>query len=393
MRLAVDGGRPVRSRLLPYGRQSIGEDDVAAVAEVLRSEWLTTGPAVERFERAFAEVTGGGEAVAVNSGTAALHAALHAVGVRQGDEVIVPPITFAATANAVLYCAGTPVFADVEPDTLLLDPAAVRARLTSRTRAVVAVDYTGHPCDYAALRAAAGPGTAIVADACHALGARFDGTPAGALADVSTFSLHPVKHLTTGEGGVITTADPELARRLRVFRNHGITSDHRERERTGAWAYDMVELGYNYRLSDVQCALGTSQLRKLAGWVERRRGIAARYGEAFGRLDGVETPVVRPGCEPAWHLYVIRLRLERLRADRAEIYRALRAENIGVNVHYRPVPWHPYYQRLGYGTGHWPVAERAYERILTLPLWPGMSDGDVEDVMAAVEKVVGHYLV
>ncbi len=390
--LALEGGTPVRSRLLPYSRQTVDEEDIASVVAVLRGEWLTTGPAVERFERAFAAATGVREAVAVSNGTAALHAAMHAVGIGPGDEVILPPLTFAATSNAVLYQGGTPVFADVDAETLLLSPAQVRARLSRRTRAIVAVDYTGQPCDYQALRAIAGEaGIPLIADACHAVGGSYRGAPVGSLADLSTFSFHPVKHLTTGEGGMVTTNDGVLAAKLRIFRNHGITSDHRQRERTGTWHYEMVELGFNYRLSDLQCALGHSQLRKLPGWVSRRRAIAERYTDAFDCLPGLIPPKVRADCEPAWHLYVVRLELEQLRGGRAEVFRALRAENIGVNVHYPPVPWHPYYQRLGYARGNWPVAEAASERVLSLPIWPGMSDADVEDVVVAVEKVLSHY--
>ena len=252
-RLAIDGGTPIRRTRLPYGRQWLDEDDIAAVGEVLHSDWLTTGPKVGDFEQAFAGFVGAKEAVTVCNGTAALHAAMYAVGIGPGDEVIVPPMTFAATANCVVFQGGTPIFADVNSDTLLLDPAQVESRITPRTKAVIAVDYTGQPCDYDALRTIADRhGLTLVADACHALGASYKGRPVGSLADLSTFSFHPVKHITTGEGGMITTGDPELARRMRVFRNHGITTDHRQREKQGSWFYEMVDLGYNYRLTDVQ---------------------------------------------------------------------------------------------------------------------------------------------
>ncbi len=392
-KLAIDGGPPVRPRMLPYGRQSIDDADIAAVVAVLRSDWLTTGPNVAAFEQDFAGFVGAQEAVAVNSGTAALHAAYHALGIGPGDEVIVPAMTFAATANAVLYQGGTPVFADIERDTLLLDPADVAQRITPRTRAITAVDYAGQPCDYAALRALADKhGLALVADACHAPGASDHGRPVGTLADLSTFSFHPVKHLTTAEGGMITTDDPELARRMRSFRNHGITTDHRQREERGSWAYEMVDLGYNYRLSDVQCALGRSQLKKLAGWVARRQDIARRYTAAFAPGDLLTPLRVRPGVAHAWHLYVIRLHLARLTADRAAVYRALRAEGLGVNVHYLPVHLHPYYrQRLGTGPGLCPAAEAAYGEILSLPIFPTMTDDDVESVIRAVFKVLAAF--
>lgn len=389
-KLAIEGGTPVRQKLLPYGRQSIDEADIAAVVAVLRSDWLTTGPNVGGFERAFAEFVGAKEAVAVNSGTAALHAAYHALGIGPGDEVIVPAMTFAATANAVLYQGGTPVFADVERDTLLLDPADVAARITPRTRAIAAVDYAGQPCDYDALRALADAhGLALVADACHAPGASYRGRAVGTLADLSTFSFHPVKHLTTAEGGMITTDDAELARRMRSFRNHGITTDHRQREERGSWAYEMVELGYNYRLSDLQCALGSSQLKKLSGWVARRQAIAARYSEAFSSSELLSPLRVQPGVSHGYHLYVIRLNLARLIADRAAVYSALRAEGIGVNVHYIPVHLHPFYQqRPGNAPGLCPVAEAAYHEILSLPIFPAMTDDDAESVIRAVGKVL-----
>ncbi len=272
--LAIDGGRPVRQAVLPYGRQSIDEADVASVVEVLQSDWLTTGPKVSEFEQAFADLVDAEEAVAVSNGTAALHAAMYAIGIGPGDEVIVPPMTFAATANCIVYQGGAPVFVDVDPDTLLLDPVQVEARITSRTKAIIGVDYTGQPCDYDVLRVIADQhGLVLVADACHALGGSYKGRAVGSLADLSIFSFHPVKHITTGEGGIITTDDPSLAQRMRVFRNHGITTDHRQRQREGSWFYEMVDLGYNYRLTDLQCVLGLNQLLKLPAWVARRREI------------------------------------------------------------------------------------------------------------------------
>ncbi len=391
-RLAVDGGVPIRPTMLPYGRQWIGEDDVAAVVEVLRSNWLTTGPQVERFEQAFAARVGAKYAVAVSNGTAALHAAAFAAGVGPDDEVIVPPMTFAASANCVRYQGGTVVFADVRPDTLNLDPVRAEAAVTPRTRAIITVDYAGQPSDLDELCGIAERHHfVLIEDACHALGATYRGRRVGAIGHLTVFSLHPVKHITTGEGGVVTTNDPELAARVRLFRNHGITSDHRQREAAGSWFYEMVELGYNYRLTDIQSALGCAQLRKLDAWVARRRQIAARYAAAFSTMPEIEPLDVLHDREPAWHLYVVRLNLDLLRVGRAEVFRALRAENIGANVHYIPVAWHPYYQRLGYAKGQWPVAEAAYERIISLPMFPMMSDRDVDDVIAACRKVVHAY--
>jgi perosamine synthetase len=383
-KLARHGGEPVRPTLLPYGRQTIDDDDLAAVLEVLRSDWLTTGPRVAEFERCFADVVGAREAVAVSNGTAALHAAVYALGIGAADEVIVPALTFAASANCVVYQGGVPVFADVEPDTLLLDPRQVETKITPRTKAIIAVDYAGQPCNYDALRAIANRyGLVLVADACHALGGRYHGRPVGTLADLNTFSFHPVKHMTTGEGGMITTNDAELAQRMRVFRNHGITSDHRQREKTGSWYYEMVDLGYNYRITDFQCALGISQLRKLPMWVTRRQEIARYYAAAFAELLTVRPLAVRPQVSHAYHLYVIQVT-----APRSQVFAALRAEGLGVNVHYIPVHLHPFYrQRFGTGPGLCPVAEAAYEQILSLPIFPRMTDGDREDVVKAVRKV------
>ncbi len=372
---------PQRQDFLPYGRQWLDEEDLAAVREVLQSDWLTTGPKVAEFEAAFAAATGAREAVAVCNGTAALHAAMFALGVGPGDEVIVPPLTFAATANCVVYQGATPVFADVEPGTLLLDPARVAEKMTSRTRAVIAVDYAGQPCRYDELRSLCSRhGLYLVADACHALGATYRGKPVGSLADLSTFSFHPVKHITTGEGGMITTGNEAFAGRMRTFRNHGITTDHRQREKTGSWFYEMTDLGYNYRITDIQCALGLSQLRKMPAWTRRRQEIACRYDAAFAGMPGVHPLEVRPEVTSAYHLYVVQVE-----GDRAQVFAKLRRARIGVNVHYVPVHLHPYYrQRFGTGPGLCPVAEAAYERVLSLPLFPHMSDGDVQDVILAV---------
>ena len=393
--LAVDGGTPVRKTLLPYGRQSIGEDDIEAVVDVLRSDWLTTGPKVAEFEEAFAARVQTKCAVSFSSGTAALHGAAFAAGLKPGDEAITSPMTFAATANCVLYQGATPVFADVSADTLNLDPEEVEARITPRTRALLPVDYAGHPADMdAILELAAHHGLVVIEDACHALGAEYRQRPTGSIADMTVFSFHPVKHLATGEGGMVTTGRPAFAESLRRFRNHGISSDARQRQRDGQWHYEMVVLGFNYRLTDIACALGLSQLKKLEANLLRRREIAARYAAELGTLAGIILPAVRAEVNPAWHLYPIRLNLERLRADRAQIFRALRAENIGVNVHYIPVHLHPYYRdRFGYRGGEYPVAEDAYERLISLPMFHGMSDQDVEDVIAAVKKVVDHYRV
>jgi perosamine synthetase len=382
-----------RTHLLPYGHQSIDDDDIQAVVEALRSDWLTTGPTVAAFEHAVAEYVGAAEAIAIANGTAALHAAMYALGIGPGDEVIVPAMTFAATANAVVYQGGTPVFVDVEPDTLLIDPAAIEARITPRTKAIAPVDYAGQPCDYDALRAIADrQGLSLVSDACHAIGGAYKGRKVGTLADLTTFSFHPVKHITTGEGGMIVTDAAELATRMRYFRNHGITTDHRQRSEKGSWFYEMVDLGYNYRLTDIQSALGRSQLRKLPGWVERRQAIAARYDLAFADMLAVTPLSVSPAVSHAYHLYVVRLDSGVIGLDRAELFAALRDKGIGVNVHYIPVHLHPFYrQRFGTGPGLCPVAEAAYEQIVSLPIFPAMTDQDVEDVITAVSEVASIY--
>jgi perosamine synthetase len=391
--LAIHGGSPVRSALLPYGRQSIDESDIQAVVETLRSDWLTTGPKVAEFEEVIAAWVGAKYAVSFSSGTAALHAATFAAGLQAGDEAITSPLTFAATANCVLYQGATPVFADVLEDTLNLDPEQVAARITARTKAILPVDYAGHPADLDSfLQLSERHGLIVIEDACHALGAEYRGRGVGSVAHMTVFSFHPVKHLTTGEGGMVTTDNPVFAETLRRFRNHGISSDARQRQSAGQWHYEMVLLGFNYRLTDIACALGLQQMKRLDANLARRRQIAARYATDLRNLPGVLPPQTRDDVSPAWHLYPIRLNLVSLAARRAEVFRALRAENIGVNVHYIPVHCHPYYRdRFGYKGGEYPVAEKAYERVISLPMFHGMSDCDVEDVVCAVCKVVSHF--
>jgi perosamine synthetase len=398
------------NQMLPYSRPSISDDDIQAVVEVLQSDWLTTGPMIERFERAAADYVGAAEAVAVSSGTAALHAAVFALRIGPGDEVIVPAMTFVATANCVVYQGATPVFADVDPDTLLIDPARAEARISPRTRAIIGVDYAGQPCDTMRLGAIARKhGLALVADASHSLGASDRGVRSGKLADLSTFSLHPVKPITAGEGGLLVTDDAEFAGRARRFRNHGMTTDHRQRASAGSWHYAMTELGYNYRLTDLQAALGLSQLARLDGWIARRQAIAARYDRAFARLPGVRPLGVRPGVCHGRHLYVVRLGTphaprEAVRhaepdeykagvaaganTHRNAVFAALRAVQIATAVHYVPVHLHPFYrERFGTGPGLCPVAEAAYEEILSLPIFPAMTDEDVDRVIAAMEHL------
>ncbi|MEI6294185.1 MAG: aminotransferase class I/II-fold pyridoxal phosphate-dependent enzyme, partial [Methanomicrobiales archaeon] len=315
--LALSGGSPIRDSLLPYGRQWVDDDDINAVVNVLKSDWLTTGPNIDKFERSFAETVGVKEAVSVSNGTAALHASMYALGICPGDEVIVPPMTFAASVNCILFQGGTPVFADVDNETLLINPDQVESKITHRTKAIIAVDYAGQACDYDTLTDIANTHKIhLVDDACHALGGHFNDKPVGSLADLNVFSLHPVKHITSGEGGVITTDNSQFAEKMRMFRSHGITSDHRQRELSGSWFYEMVDLGYNYRLTDFQCALAMSQLTKLSGWVKRRQEIARKYDLAFSGMLEITPLGVRKDASHAYHLYVIRLDLDALTADR-----------------------------------------------------------------------------
>jgi perosamine synthetase len=392
--LAIDGGTPVRKTLLPYGRQSIDEADIQAVVDTLRSDWLTTGPKVGEFEEAIAAWVGAKYAVAFSSGTAALHGAAFAAGLKTGDQAITSPLTFAATANCILYQGANPVFADVLPDTLNLDPTQAALRVTSRTKAILPVDYAGHPAELdSILELADLHGLVVIEDACHSLGAEYRNRRVGSIAHMTVFSFHPVKHLTTGEGGMVTTDNPVFAETLRRFRNHGITSGARERQRDGQSHYEMVLLGYNYRLTDIGCALGLQQLTKLEQNLARRRQIASRYDAAFRGMSGLFPPQVRNDVNPALHLYPIRLELEKLSADRDRIVRALRAENIGVNVHYIPVHLHPYYRdHFGYQGGEYPIAEDAYLRLISLPMFHGMNDDDIGDVIQAVEKVLACFL-
>jgi perosamine synthetase len=392
-KLAIEGAQPVRQSLLPYGRHWLTEEDIAAVVQVLRSDWLTTGPAVEAFEREFAEKAGAHHAIAVCNGTAALHTAMHTLSLGPQDEVIVPAITFAASANCVVYEGATPVFADIDPETLLVDVNEVERRITPRTRAIMAVDYAGQPCPYDELNELASRHRlALVADACHAAGASYRGRAVGSLAKLNCFSFHPVKHVTTGEGGMVTTDDAELAIRMRAFRNHGITTDHRQRAEKGQFYYEMTDLGFNYRLTDFQCVLGMSQLRRLDEFIAKRRALAARYDAALAQIPGVRPLGRRSDACHAYHLYVVRLDLDRLTVARDAIFKALRAEGIGVNVHYLPVYLHPFYRkRFGTAPGLCPTAEAAYEGLLSLPIFPAMSDADAEDVIAALDKVLDHY--
>jgi len=388
--LAIYGGEPTRTTLLSYGRHFVDEADIQAVVDTLRSDWLTAGPKVAEFEEAIAAFVGAKYAVSFSSGTAALHAAVYTAGLGPGDEAITTPLTFAATANCLLYQGARPIFADVEPETLIIDPAQVAAGVSPKTRAILPVDYAGHPARLdEILQLADRYGLIVIEDACHALGAEHRGRRVGSVAHMTVFSFHPVKHVTTGEGGMVVTDNAQFAETLRCFRNHGIDTDARSRQAAGRWHYEMVMLGFNYRLSDIACALGLQQLKKLESNLARRRQIASAYTEAFRTVPAIQPPMVRDDVSSAWHLYPIQLELNKLSASREQVFQALRAENIGVNVHYIPVHLHPYYRdRFGYKGGEYPVAEDAYQRLISLPMFHAMTDADVADVIAAVRKVI-----
>lgn len=392
--LAIHGGKPIRERFLPYGRQWIDEKDIEAVVKTLQSDYITTGPKAKEFEEKIAKYVGAKYAVAVANGTAALHAASFAVGIKKGDEVITSPITFAASANCVLYQGGTPVFADIDPKTYNIDPKDIERKITKNTRAIIPVDYTGQAVDLdTILEIAHKYNLTVIEDAAHAIGTEYKGKKVGSIAHMTEFSLHPVKHITTGEGGVITTNDEELYKKLILFRTHGITREKEllQNKDEGPWYYEQLELGYNYRITDFQCALGISQLEKINEYIGRRRKLVKKYNTYLSEIDGVIIPYEAEYSNSSWHLYVIQLELEKLKVGRKEIYEALLAENIGVNVHYVPTYYFPYYQGLGYKKGICPNAEKLYERIITLPLFPKMEEEDLWDVVKAVEKVLEYY--
>ncbi len=393
-KLAVDGGEPVRKDLLPYGHQWIDDDDVRAVTEVLRSEWITQGPLVHAFEQVVAQYCHARYAVAFSSGTAALHGAAFAAGIITGSEIITTPITFVADGNCALYQGGRVKLADIQPTTYNIDPQCIIKTITRKTKAIIPVDFAGQPCDIDEINELAHDhGCCVIEDAAHALGAEYKGKKIGALSDMTTLSFHPVKAITTGEGGMVLTENEEYYDRLQMFRTHGITKDPKKlRKNGGAWYYEMQELGYNYRLTDIQCALGVSQCKKLDRFIQRRREIAQRYNNAFKDLPEIVTPYEKQDVTSAYHIYVIQLQLEKLRVDRKTVFDALRAENIGAQVHYIPVHYHPYYQQnVKYKIGDFPFAERYYERAITLPLFPRMGEHDIEDVVEAVHKVLSYY--
>lgn len=368
---------------IPYGRQNINEDDINAVVEVLKSDFLTTGPKIAEFEEKFADYVGAKYAVAVSNGTAALHIACLAAGLKEGDEVITTPITFAASANCALYCGAKPVFADIDSVTYNIDYREIEKHITSRTKAIIPVHYTGQPCDMDEIHKIAEKyNLFVIEDAAHAVGAEYKGRKIGSLSDMTEFSFHPVKHITCGEGGIVTTNNEKLYEKLKLYRTHGITRNTAEMSRQdGPWYYEQIDLGFNYRITDFQAALGISQLSRVDLFLKRRREIAARYDEAFKNVPGITIPFQMEGKRSAYHLYVIRVD----KKIRRELFEYLRACNIGVNVHYIPVYTFPYYREHGYMNVKCANAEELYSSIISLPIFYDLTDAEQDYV---IDKII-----
>ncbi len=391
---AIFGGDPVRKEKISYGKQWIDDDDVNAVAKILKGPFLTGGPTISKLEERLCEITGAKHAVAVSNGTAALHIACMALGIKEGDEVIVSAITFAASANCVLYCGGTPVFADIRPDTYNIDVEDVKRKITPRTKAIVAVDYTGQAVELdELLKICREKNIYLIEDGAHSIGTKYKGQPVGSYADITTFSFHPVKTVTCGEGGACMTNSEELYKKLKLLRSHGITRDIDEmvNKSDAGWYNEQVMLGYNYRITDFQAALLLSQLDKLKRFSDRRKEIRARYDAAFKDIPGIILQECIPESDTTWHLYVIRLDPDELKCSRREFFDALVAEGICPQVHYLPVYRHSYYEKLGYKKGLCPVAEATYEQIMSLPFYPALSDEEIEDTIRAVKKIAEYY--
>lgn len=378
--------RKTGRKMIPYGRQTIEEDDIQAVVDVLRSDYLTTGPKIAEFEKMVADYVGAKYAVAISNGTSALHAACFAAGIQPGDEVITTPLTFAASSNCVLYCGGTPVFADVDLKTYNIDPEDIRRKITDKTKAIIAVHLAGQPCDMDEIhKIAKEHDLLVIEDGAHALGSVYKGKKVGTLSDMTTFSFHPVKPITTGEGGMIVTDNEEFYQKMMLFRSHGITRDENLMTRNdGSWFYQQLDLGYNYRITDIQCALGCSQMRKLDRFLARRKEIVTRYNEAFADCENIIIPYQLPETESGWHLYIVQVK----NCDRRKVFEALREQGIAVNVHYIPVYMHPYYQEHGYKDVHCKNAEEVYSHIISLPLYPTLMVEEQEYVIETLKHVI-----
>ena len=373
-------------KAIPYGHQQIDGSDIAAVARVLKSDWITQGSAVEQFEQAIARYCKVKYAVAFSSGTAALHGAYAVAGIGPGDEVITTPMTFAATANAIVYCGGKPVFADIQEDTPNIDPEEIKKKITKRTKALAPVDFAGHPAELDSIKKIAREHNLfVIEDAAHALGSEYNGKKVGSFSDMTIFSFHPVKAITTGEGGMIVTERKDFYERLMAFRNHGII----KKPGKGPWYYEIQTPGYNFRLTDMQCALGLSQFKKLDKFVQRRREIVRQYNQAFRNVPGLMLPIEKAYAKSAYHLYPIRLRLELLKTGRRKIFEALREKGLGVQVHYIPLHLHPFYKKtFGYKKGDFPNAERYYERTISIPLFPGMTHAQARYVIKTIRTIL-----
>lgn len=390
-KLAINGGTPVRETKLYYGHQYIDEEDIEAVTEVLKSDYLTCGPKITALEQKLCEITGAKYAVVVSNGTAALHIACQTAGVSKEDEVITTPITFAASANCALYCGAKPVFADINEKTYNIDPKSVAEHMTEKTKAVVAVDFTGQAVELEPLlEMCKKKNVVLIEDGAHSIGTKYKGRGVGSIADMTTFSFHPVKTVTGGEGGAVLTNNEEYYKKLVLYRAHGITRDVSlmEREDQGGWYYEQIDLGMNYRMTDIQAALILSQLNKLDLFSKRRKEIVERYNEAFSDIEEVTVQEEIPESDTTRHLYILRIKPEKLTIGRREFFEAMAAENICCNVHYIPVYYHPYYVKLGYKKGLCPKAEKLYEEMMSLPLYYAMTAQDVEDVICAVKKIV-----
>lgn len=394
-KLAIIGGDPIRHDKLYYGRQWIDESDIEAVCDVLKSDYITCGPKVDEMERKLEEYTGAKYAVAVSSGTAALHCACIAAGIRPGDEVITTPITFAASANCALYCGARPVFADINPDTYNIDPVSIREHITDKTKAIIAVDFTGQAVEIEEIRKICDEYNLIfIEDAAHSIATKYNGKQVGNLADMTCFSFHPVKTITGGEGGAILTNNEDLYRKLFLTHTHGITHDEKMMEEApheGVWYYEQIALGYNFRITDFQAALIINQMKRLDMFKVRRQQIVRAYDKAFADIPEIIMQKEIPQSDTCRHLYIIRLNLDKLICTRREFFDAMSAENIQCQIHYVPIYWFPYYKHLGYEKGLCPIAEDVYKGIMSIPLYPKLTDQDVDDVIHAVKKIVENY--
>lgn len=397
MKLAINGGNPIRENILNYGKQTIDESDKQAVLDVLNeNKYLTTGPKVTEFENKVKEYCNVKYACVVNSGTAALHLAVHALKLKPIDEIIVSCLSFVASSNAILYCGVKPIFCDIDENTMNIDPNKIEALITKNTKAIIVVDFAGQPCDYhKIIPIVKKHNLVLIEDAAHSFGCQINNCPrkpkVGSFADITTFSFHPVKNITTCEGGMTVTNNETYYKRMKAFLTHGITRDYKDREKNASHYYEMVDLGYNYRIPDLLCALGISQMKKIDKFIKRRQEIAKIYDENFKSLSKFFVPLTQK-FESAYHIYVIKLNLENLKVDRDTIFKALKAEGIGVNVHYMPIHLHPYYKKnIGTFEGMMPVAEKVYKQIITLPIFPLMSKQDIEDVIKSVDKVIVYY--